>query len=156
MNELNRQPLSSFYQLFTQPISHSNLEDLKQLSVAEHDCLNSVLKGGYPEPIQQENDLAFQVWMENYHKTYIATDIKRLYPKLNDLKFRRFISILTSLSGTIINKAQVGRSLDTSEVTVRDYLEIADKTFIWRSIPSYENSKIKSIVKMPKGIFRKL
>ena len=28
------------------------------------------------------------------------------------------------------------------------------ETFIWRIIPSYENSVIKSIVKMPKGIFR--
>lgn len=154
MNELDSQPLADFYQLFTKSISQSSLGTLKQLPVKQYDCLDFVLKGGYPEPVQEANEIAYYAWMENYHKTYIATDIKRLYPKLNDIKFRRFISILANLSGTIINKAQVGRSLDTSEVTIRDYLEIADKTFIWRSIPSYENSKIKSIVKMPKGIFR--
>ena len=154
MNELASQPLPDFYRLFTQPINESSLESLKQLPINRRDCLHSVLKGGYPEPVQEKNEIAYYAWMENYHKTYIATDIKRLYPKLNDVKFRRFISILANLSGTIINKAQVGRSLDTSEVTIRDYLEIADKTFIWRSIPSYENSRIKSIVKMPKGIFR--
>ena len=27
-------------------------------------------------------------------------------------------------------------------------------TYIWRNIPSYENSMAKSIVKMPKGCFR--
>lgn len=154
MNEMASQQLPAFYRLFSQPINQTSLASLKQLPLEQYDCLGSVLKGGYPEPTQEKNEIAFYAWMENYHKTYIATDIKRLYPKLNDIKFRRFISILASLSGTIINKAQVGRSLDVSEVTIRDYLEIADKTFIWRSIPSYENSKIKSIIKMPKGIFR--
>jgi hypothetical protein len=62
--------------------------------------------------------------------------------------------MLSELSGTIINKAQLGRSLDISEVTVRDYLEIADKTFLWRTIPSYEKTKIKSVTKMPKGNMR--
>jgi predicted AAA+ superfamily ATPase len=62
--------------------------------------------------------------------------------------------MLSSLSGTIINKAQLGRSVDVSEVTIRDYLEIADKTFFWRTIPSFETSKSKSTVKMPKGIVR--
>jgi len=62
--------------------------------------------------------------------------------------------MLSSLSGTIINKAQLGRSVDVSEVTIRDYLYIADKTFYWRTIPSFETSKSKSTVKMPKGIVR--
>ena len=56
--------------------------------------------------------------------------------------------------GTIINKAQLARSLDTSEITIRDYIEIADKTFVWRMIPSYEKTISKSVVKMPKGILR--
>ena len=54
----------------------------------------------------------------------------------------------------VINKAQLGRSVDVSEVTIRDYLEIADKTFFWRTLPSYETTKNKSTVKMPKGIIR--
>ncbi len=87
-------------------------------------------------------------------KIAINRDIRRLFPKLDTLKYRRFISTLSELSGTIINKAQLGRSLNTSEVTVRDYLDIADKTFIWRNIPSYEKTNSKSRVKMPKGILR--
>jgi len=153
-NELTEQPYPAFYQLFKQPIKQTSLDFLKDIPVNTHDYMDSLLQGGYPEPILKNSATAYYAWMENYHKTYISTDIKRLYPKLDDIKYRRFISMLAHLSGTIINKAQLGRSIDTSEVTIRDYLDIADKTFIWRSIPSFESSVTKSIVKMPKGIFR--
>jgi len=48
---------------------------------------------------------------------------------MDSLRYRRFISILSELSGTIINKAQIGRSIDVNEVTIRDYLEISHQTF---------------------------
>jgi len=44
--------------------------------------------------------------------------------------------------------------LDISEKSIRDYLEIAEGSFVWRNIPSYERSVSKSVVKMPKGNFR--
>lgn len=37
---------------------------------------------------------------------------------------------------------------------IKDYLDIAHGTFIWRNISSYEKSLTKSIIKMPKGGFR--
>jgi hypothetical protein len=62
--------------------------------------------------------------------------------------------MLASLSGTIINKSDVGRSLDVSEVTIKEYLQIADGSYIWRNLPAFKKSAMKSIVKMPKGLFR--
>jgi hypothetical protein len=44
--------------------------------------------------------------------------------------------------------------LDISEKSVRDYLEIAEGSYVWRNIPSYERSLSKSVVKMPKGHLR--
>jgi predicted AAA+ superfamily ATPase len=64
------------------------------------------------------------------------------------------MSMLSALSGTIINRSQVGRSLDISEKAIRDYLQIAEGSYIWRIIPSYEKSVSKSVVKMPKGNIR--
>ena len=154
MNELHQKPLPSFYQLFNNPLSASTINKLKKLAVGERDVINDFLHGGYPEPVLAKDNTYFQAWMQNYFQLYIERDIRKLFPKLNSIKYRRLISTLSELSGTIINKAQLGRSLDTSEVTIRDYLEIADKTFVWRMIPSYEKTKSKSIVKMPKGILR--
>lgn len=154
MNEIQGQILPSFYHLFEDAFTVATLEKLKNLVAPIDDVLPFFQQGGYPEPVLENNDYKYSLWMENYYRTYINSDIKRLFPRLDAVRYRRFISMLSSLSGTIINKAQLGRSVDVSEVSIRDYLDIADKTLFWRTIPSYENSTTKSVVKMPKGIVR--
>lgn len=155
-NEIHQKPLPPFYQIFNTELSQATIQTLKELTIADGntDVINDFLNGGYPDPVLANNSGYFQLWMQNYFQLYIERDIRKLFPKLDSIKYRRFVSTLSELSGTIINKAQLGRSLDTSEVTIRDYLEIADKTFVWRMIPYYEKARTKSIVKMPKGILR--
>ncbi|QQZ29848.1 ATP-binding protein [Thiothrix subterranea] len=154
MNEVLQQPLPPFYRIFEQPLTSDTLDYLKTLENPIPDVIPLFLRGGYPEPVLVQDTYAFGLWMENYYQTYINRDIRRLFPRLDSIRYRRFISMLASLSGTIINKAQLGRSVDVSEVTIRDYIEIADKTYIWRTIPSFETGKSKSALKMPKGILR--
>lgn len=154
MNELHQEPLPPFYQIFSSQLSTATLDELGTPVTKERDVVNDFLYGGYPEPVLAKSDDYFRTWMQNYFRLYIERDVRRLFPRLDSIKYSRFVSTLSELSGTIINKAQLSRSLDTSEVTIRDYLEIADKTFVWRMIPSYEKSTSKSAVKMPKGILR--
>ncbi len=154
MNEIQQQPLPPFYQIFEQELTADSLTFLKTLDCPIADVIPHFLRGGYPEPVLSRDAYAYNAWMENYYRTYINRDIKKLFPRLDSTRYRRFVTMLSSLSGTIINKAQLGRSVDVSEVTIRDYLDIADKTFFWRIIPSFETKKSKSIVKMPKGIVR--
>lgn len=153
-NEITRQPLPPFYKIFEQELSAESIDFISTLDCPVEDVIPFFLRGGYPEPVLAEDDYAYNVWMENYYRTYIDRDIRKLFPRLDAIRYRRFVTMLSSLSGTIINKAQLGRSVDVSEVTIRDYLEVADKTFFWRTIPSFETSKSKSTVKMPKGIVR--
>ena len=112
------------------------------------------MSGGYPEPILANNDRILQTWMENYFDTYVQRDIRILFPRLNLIKYQRFIAMLAALNGTIINRSQVARSLDVTEKSVRDYLDIAAGSYVWQNIRSYEKSVSKSIIKMPKGHFR--
>jgi predicted AAA+ superfamily ATPase len=154
VNEILKQPLPDFYQVFSHPLSADTSEWLQTLKPITDDVIPYFLKGGYPEPVISESDFAYSVWMENYYRTYISRDIRKLFPRLDNTRYQRFVNMLASLSGTVINKAQLGRSVDVSEVTIRDYLEIADKTYVWRTIPSYENSRSKSVLKMPKGLIR--
>ena len=154
MNEIQQRPLPQFYRIFGQELDDESIATIKALDCPVADAIPFFLRGGYPEPVLGGDDFAYNAWMENYYRTYINRDIKKLFPRLDAIRYRRFVAMLSSLSGTVVNKAQLGRSVDVSEVTIRDYLEIADKTFFWRTIPSYEASVSKSLVKMPKGIVR--
>jgi predicted AAA+ superfamily ATPase len=92
--------------------------------------------------------------MTNYELTYINRDIARLFPKLDKIAFRRFISILGELSSKTLNKSDIGRSIGVTQPTISDYIDIANGTFIWRSMPYFTKNVTKRIVKMPKGHIR--
>lgn len=156
VNELQEKPLPAFYSIFNKELSHDNLEYFNGLQpiVTQKQLLTHFLDGGYPTPALAKNKSLHKNWMEQYFLNYISRDIKNLFPKMDSIKFRRFSSMLTALSGTIINRSQLGRSLDVNESTIKNYLDIAHGTMIWRNIPSFDRSKVKSIIKMPKGIFR--
>lgn len=155
-NEFYQKPLSPFYKIFDSPLSSFTLDYLRNLKVeiSHTEVIDFFLKGGYPEPVLNGDAKFYQVWMENYFNAYVQRDIRILFPRLDITKYRRFIMMLSSLSGTIINRSELGRSLDTSEVTVKEYMDIAHGSYLWRNVPSFEKSIIKSIIKMPKGIFR--
>jgi len=125
--------------------------DIEPVQIYDH-----WLSGGYPEPrIKGLVMPEFHgLWMDEYFSDYIRRDIQRLFPRINTHKFRLFIQTLSFQSGTIINQSQIGRALDISSVTAKEYLEILHNTFIWRNLRSYEKNKLKKVQKMPKGFFR--
>ena len=152
-NELFQEPLSDFYQQFKQPLC---LEHFKIESQPRNfdQIQEAWFKGGYPEPCDMHDDRYYQEWMVNYETTYVNRDIARLFPKLDKIAFRRFITMLGELSSKTLNKSDIGRSIGITEPTVSDYIDIANGTFIWRSMPSFEQNVTKRIVKIPRGHIR--
>ena len=155
-NEIYGLGLPDFYQLFQNHLNDQAIDFIKSLEaqISHDQSMQAFLKGGYPEPVLAKDGRFYDAWMENYVQTYIQRDIRTLFPRLDLVKYQRFVSMLAALSGTRVNRSQTGRSLDISEKAIRDYLQIAEGSYIWRNIPSYENSKSKSIVKTPKGNIR--
>lgn len=152
-NEYFNKPLSDFYDLFQKKIHLKNL--IKGKPPITKNNMNTIwLKGGYPEPLLNDSETFHSHWMENYYYNYVNRDVAKLFPKLNKIKYQRFIKILSSLSGTIINKSNLARALEISEGSAREYLKITEGTFLWRQLESFESSKIKSTIKMPKGYMR--
>jgi len=150
-NEIYGKPLSDFYQIFTQPLSTTFFDSLSPPNLTLNELQNAWYRGGYPEPVLKSQQLFYLQWMENYENTYIYRDIARLYPRLNKIVYQRFLSMLCRLSGTILNKSEIARSLEVSEGSIREFLNIIEGTFLWRQLQSYEKSKVKTIVKMPRG-----
>ncbi|MBW1767034.1 MAG: ATP-binding protein [Deltaproteobacteria bacterium] len=155
-NEIYTLDLPDLYNIFSENLNKTTIDFLKGLEpeISHDQLMQTFLKGGYPEPVLEKNDRFYDVWMESYLQTYIQRDIRTLFSRLDLVKYQRFVSMLSALSGTIINRSQVGRSLDISEKAIRDYLEIAEGSYIWRNTPSYEKNAGKSVVKMPKGNIR--
>ena len=111
-------------------------------------------RGGFPEPWLHPGTGFRAQWVEQYIQTYLFRDVKRLFPGLNDARFRRFLEMLGGLSGRVLNYAEVARALGVSQPTARDYFDIAHGTFVWRSVPAYTRDVVKRVVKHPRGYLR--
>ncbi len=123
---------------------------------SQEEVFQSFLLGGYPQPFvefRSQPDLA-SIWWENYFSAYVNRDIRRLFPGLNIDNYRRFVRILAESSGQILNLSNFASALDVSSPTIKNYLEIASGTFIWRTLPAYTNNVIKQTMKSPCGYLR--
>jgi len=156
INEFQQKSLPDFYQLFDQKLTSESVSWLKTLKpcIDIYELKRALLTGGYPEPVLADNVNFHQDWMENYVETYINRDMRTLFPRIDLLKYRRVLAMLSYLSGTIINKSDIARSIETSEKTVRDYLDIISGTYFWRQLGAFTTPKIKTTLKLPKGYFR--
>jgi len=156
-NELNETPRSSFYDIFENPLSEANIGNLLALETPRFGSLESrqaMLHGGYPEPVLRADPDFQNDWYENYFRTYIQRDILSLYPQLDLVKYRRVVQMLSHVSHSIVNRSEIARSVEASEKSVRDYLEIIEGTYFWRSLPAFQTTKVKTTSKLPKGHFR--
>jgi hypothetical protein len=111
-------------------------------------------RGGFPEPWLNPGADFWSRWVEQYIQTYLLRDVKRLFPGLDEVRYRRFLEMLGGLSGRILNYAEVARALGVSQPTARDYFDIAHGTFFWRSVPAYTRDVVKRVVKHPRGYLR--
>jgi len=111
-------------------------------------------RGGYPEPWLRKDEGFRRQWIEQYVQSYLYRDVKRLFPGLDELRFRRFLEMLGGLSGRILNYSEIARALGISQPTARDYFDIAHGTFLWRSVPAWTRDSVKRTVKHPRGYLR--
>ncbi|MGF1530514.1 MAG: ATP-binding protein [Puniceicoccaceae bacterium] len=156
-NEKWAMPRAAFFDVFVDPLSAGTIEQLLALKASAEGSMHSreaMLWGGYPEPGLRADSEFRMDWYENYFRTYIQRDILALFPKLDLLRYRRVVQMLSHVSHSMINRSEIARSVEASEKSVRDYLEIIEGTYFWRSLPAFQTSKIKTCVKMPKGHFR--
>ena len=156
MNERYSLPLSNFYKIIKETPAKKQVSALMNLktNLKYDDVMEHFLSGGYPEPVLSLNKEFRLQWMDNYMRTYVERDTAKLFPGLNNIDYRRFISILAELSGSIVNRAEIARTLSVSEPTVRNYLDISEGTFIWYNLCSFQKSTSKSITKMARGYIR--
>lgn len=120
---------------------------LMPLSISESQKV-SLLRGGFPEVVLQRRDAG--VWFNSYVLTYLERDV-RAVTAIRDLStFRRFLALLATRTGQILNRADLASSLGTSVPTISQWLSVLEVTGQLMLMPSYFENFGKRIVKSPK------
>ena len=108
----------------------------------------SLLHGGFPEVLARPK--ARSLWFASYLQTYLERDVRAI-TNVRDLgTFRRFLALLASRHGQVLNKTDLAAPLGISVPTVGEWLSILEVTGQIILIPPYFENFGKRLIKSPK------
>jgi hypothetical protein len=108
----------------------------------------SLLHGGYPEVVARP--ATRRLWFDSYIQTYLERDVRAI-TNIRDLPtFRRFLALVASRHGQMLNKTDFAAPLGVSVPTIGEWLRVLEITGQIMLIPPWFENLGKRITKSPK------
>ena len=111
----------------------------------------SLLHGGYPDVVKTPE--VADLWFRSYIQTYLERDVRAI-TAIKDLStFRRFMALLASRHGNILNKTELVAPLGVSAPTIASWLNVLEMTAQIIVVPPFYENFGKRPIKSPKLYF---
>lgn len=112
-----------------------------------------VLFGGYPEVVlQSDKDVKIKL-LEGIYNTYLLREVRDIIGLTNDFKFVKLIRALALQIGNLINYNELSEISGYDYRTLKNRLNILEKTYILSLVFPFYRNKRTEIVKNPKIYF---
>ena len=122
---------------------------LLPLSMAESPKVD-LFSGGYPEVIARPRQR--DAWFSSYIQSYLERDV-RAVTNVRDLStFRRFLGLVASRHGQVLNRSDLAQPLGVSVPTIGEWLSILEVTGQIFIVPPYFENFGKRLIKSPRCI----
>lgn len=124
-------------------------KDIKKVD----DIWTIIHRGFYPELYSNEN----KDWVDfyqSYVKTYLERDVNQLLKAKNYLTFVKFMTSVAARTGEVLNYANIADEVGVSEITIREWISILEKSGIIYILKPYTPSALNRGIKSPKVYFR--
>lgn len=120
---------------------------LLPFSVAETNKVN-LLYGGFPDVLARPK--ARSLWFASYLQTYLERDVRTVTNVRDLITFRRFLSLLATRHGQVLNKTDLAAPLGVSVPTIGEWLHVLEITGQIMLIPPYFENFGKRLIKSAK------
>jgi predicted AAA+ superfamily ATPase len=111
----------------------------------------TLLRGGFPEVLAHPSTA--DVWFRSYIQTYLERDVRAISSIRDLATFRRFLSLVASRIGQVLNRTDLAAPLGVSVPTISEWLNILEATYQLLLVPPYYENFGKRLVKSPKLYF---
>ncbi|MBP9489969.1 MAG: ATP-binding protein [Aliarcobacter sp.] len=116
------------------------------------EIINHIIDGGYPE-IMELKGLSKDLWFKSYIATYIERDARDLADIRDIDSFIKFVNVLSTRSGTILNKSGLSNDIGIKDITTDNYLSIINRIYQATLLKPYFINIGKTFVKSAKVFF---
>ncbi len=104
--------------------------------------------GGFPEVVARP--AARELWFSSYVQTYLERDVRAVTQVRDLATFRRFMAIVASRHGQVLNKTDLAAPLGVSVPTIAQWLSVLETTGLVALVPPYFENFGKRLLKSPK------
>ncbi len=108
----------------------------------------SLLLGGYPEVVARPGGA--RLWLSSYLQTYLERDVRAVTAVKDLALFRRFLALLASRHGQVLNKTDLAAPLGVSVPTIAQWLGVLETTAQILIVPPFYENLGKRLIKSPK------
>lgn len=108
----------------------------------------SVLRGGYPEALARPGSA--RLWFSSYLQTYLERDVRAVTAVKDLATFRRFLALVASRHGHVLNKTDLAAPLGVSVPTIAQWLSVLETTAQILIVPPFFENLGKRLIKSPK------
>lgn len=123
---------------------------LAPFSLAENPRV-SPFSGGYPEALMAGTSAP--LWFSSYVQTYLERDVRSILAVRNLTTFHRFLKLLATRHGQMLNKTAMASPLGVSVPTLTEWINVLEVSGIVALLPPYYRNAGKRLVKTPKIYF---
>lgn len=120
---------------------------LRPLSTRESPKV-SLLLGGYPEAVARPRTAS--LWFSSFVQTYLERDVRAVTAVKDLSTFLRFLALVASRHGQILNKTDLAAPLGVSVPTISQWLGVLETTAQIMVVPPFFENVGKRLVKSPK------
>jgi predicted AAA+ superfamily ATPase len=111
----------------------------------------SLFRGGFPEVLARP--ASANTWLRSYVQTYLERDVRAVSAIRDLATFRRFLALLASRCGQILNKTDLAAPLGVTIPTLTHWLGILEITGQILLVPPFFENFGKRLIKSPRLYF---
>jgi hypothetical protein len=107
-----------------------------------------LLRGGYPEVLARPGSA--RLWFSSYLQTYLERDVRAVTAVKDLALFRRFLALVASRHGQVLNRTALAAPLGVSVPTITQWLGVLETTAQILVVPPFYENLGKRLIKSPK------
>jgi uncharacterized protein len=128
-----------------------SIEELAKEGLTTKSYIEQIQKGFYPAIYDKKQEP--NTFYANYINTYVERDVRSIQ-NIGDLSvFTKFLQILASRIGQLLNLSDISSQLGVSHKTIDSWISVLEASYIIFTLEPYFNNYGKRIIKSPKVYF---
>ena len=122
----------------------------QSVSAGRDFLLERLTRGGFPEVVGRTSEARRSAWFAAYPATTAQRDIDVLADIDGLQQLPRLLELLAQRAGSVLNQAELSRTLGLPVTTTRRYLALLQATFLVELLPAWSNNATVRLRKAPK------